>query len=129
MNPWLFPWWGFFKSPLSGDVNQDIAPQLSWLSPQFEFSFAGNRRIEADVVADVASYGKQLGILSDAVLELAENAEGEDVTRLRELVEQIEAVKQRHTDTLADKVKVQLDQLKREDPQALKRILADYLDT
>ena len=126
MNPWLFPWWGFFKSPLSGDVNQEIAPNMSWLSPQFEFSFAGDRRIESDVVSDVASYGKQLGILSEAVLELAEDTKGKDVTRLRELVAQIEAVKQRHADTLTDKVKAQLDQLRSEDPQALQQLLADY---
>jgi hypothetical protein len=58
MNPWLFPWWGLFKWPLSGDVTQDIAPITSLLSPQFEFNFAGNRRIESEVIADVASYGK-----------------------------------------------------------------------
>ena len=57
MNPWLFPWLRLFKGPLSGNVTQDIAPITSWLSPQFEFNFAGNRRIEAEIVEDVASYG------------------------------------------------------------------------
>ena len=58
MNPWLFPGWGLFKWPLSGDVSPDSAPITRLLSPQLEFKFAGNRRIESEVIADVASYGK-----------------------------------------------------------------------
>lgn len=126
MNPWLFPWWGMFRGPLSGDVNQDIAPVTSWLSPQLEFNFAGNRRIETEVVADVASYGKQLGILSEAVLELAEGDPGESLARLKELTAQIDEVKQQHTDRLERQAKSELDRLKRQDPQALARLLDEY---
>jgi len=126
MNPWLFPWWGPFKWPLSGDVTQDIAPNTSWLSPQFEFNFAGNRRIEAKVVADVASYGKQLGILSEAILELADGKKGLAVERLKALTDQIDDVKHQHEDRLEQKVKADLDQLKQEDPKALNRLLDQY---
>ena len=126
MNPWLFPWWGLFKGPLSGDVTQDIAPITSWLSPQFEFNFAGNRRIEAEVVADVASYGKQLGILSEAMLELAGGNKGEAVDRLKKLTIQIDKVKHQHEDRLEQKVKADLDKLKQHDPKALKRLLNEY---
>ena len=126
MNPWLFPWWGLFKGPFSGDVTQDIAPITSWLSPQFEFNFAGNRRIEAEVVADVASYGKQLGILSEAVLELADGKKGVAVDRLKKLTDQIEEVKHQHKDRLEQKVKSELDQLKQQDPKTLKRLIDEY---
>ncbi len=128
MNSWLFPWWGFFKGPLSGDVTQDIAPITSWLSPQFEFNFAGNRRIEAKVVADVASYGKQLGILSEALLELADGNKGRGVARLKELAAQIDKVKHQDTDKLEQQIKAQLDQLKRQVPKALERVLDEYRD-
>jgi 3-deoxy-D-manno-octulosonic-acid transferase len=126
MNPWLFPWWGLFKWPLSGDVTQDIAPNTSWLSPQFEFNFAGNRRIEATVVADVASYGKQLGILSEAMLELADGKNGLAVERLKALTDQIDEVKHQYEDRLEQKVKADLDQLKQKDQKALKRLLDQY---
>ncbi len=126
MNPWLFPWWGFFKGPLSGDVTQDIAPITSWLSPQFEFNFAGNRRVEEKIVADVASYGKQLGILSEAVLELAAGKEGKAIVRLKELAADIDKVKHQDTDKLEQEIKAQLAQLERQDSKALKRVLDEY---
>ena len=126
MNPWLFPWWGLFKGPLSGDMTQDIAPITSWLSPQFEFNFAGNRRIEAEVVADVASYGQQLGILAEAMLELADGSKGVAVDRLKKLTDQIDEVKHQHEDRLEQKVKADLDQLKQQDPKALQRLLNQY---
>lgn len=50
-----------FNLPLSGNVTQDINPVTSWLSPQVAFNFAGKREVEADVVSNIASYGKQLG--------------------------------------------------------------------
>lgn len=126
MNPWLFPWLGFLNGPLSGDVIQDLT--TSWLSPQFEFNFAGNHRIEAEVVADVASYGKQLGILSEAVLELAQGKKGEGIKRLESVVADIEKVKKRHNEKLDQKIKAQLDQLKRHDPKALEYLLKAYQD-
>ncbi len=126
MNPWLFPWWEWFKGPLSGDVTQDIAPVASWLSPQFEFNFTGNRKIEAEVVADVASYGKQLGILSEAVMELADGDKSAAVDRLKKLTDQIEEVKHKHKDRLEQRVKAELDQLKQQDPKTLKRLIDEY---
>ena len=96
MNSWLSPWWWLSKGALSGDLTQDISPVTSWLSPQFEFNFAGNRSLEAKVVADVASYGKQLGLLSEAVLEITDGKKGVALDRLKTLTEQIEEVKQQH---------------------------------
>jgi len=126
MNSWLFPWWGLFKGPLSGDVTQDISPITSLLSPQFEFNFAGNRRIESKVVADVASYGKQLGILAEAMLELADGQKGDAVKKLQELTDQIDEVKQQHKDSLEKKVKADLEQLAQHDSDALQRLLDEY---
>ncbi|MGB8274225.1 MAG: hypothetical protein WCF16_03035, partial [Alphaproteobacteria bacterium] len=100
MNPWL-PWLETFaKWPLSGDVTQDISPLTNLLSPSVAFNFAGNRGIEADLVSNVASYGRQLGVLSDTVLELAKGAKGPAVTRLRKLAAQIEERKVEHRKNL-----------------------------
>jgi hypothetical protein len=68
----MFP----FNAPLSGNVTQDINPITSWLSPQVEFNFAGKREVETDVVSNIASYGKQLGTIIPALLELAGETQG-----------------------------------------------------
>ena len=126
MNNWLLPWWGQLRAPLSGDSNQYIAPTTTWLSPQFELNFAGNRKIEAEVVADVASYGKQLGILSDAILELAKGKSGKAIDRLQTLVNEVEDVKNQHKDILEQRVKADLDKLKEQDPKAFRRLLSEF---
>lgn len=125
MNPW-FPWQGLYKWPLSGDVIQDIAPSTSWLSPQFEINFAGDRQVETKVVADVASYGKQLGILSEALLEVANGNKGEAVNRLETLVDEIEAIKRQHAASLEQKIKSDIETLKKNNPEALKKLLKEY---
>lgn len=126
MIPWLFPWSNLYTLPLSGNVAQDIAPVTSWFSPQFEFNLAGDRQIEAEVVADVASYGKQLGIISEALLEIADNKKGEAVARLKTLVSQIEEVKRHHKADLEQKAKSALEQLRKADPELLDRVLDEY---
>lgn len=50
--------------PLSGAVAQDIHPDL--------LAKAGNAQTEARVLREVASYGRQIGALSDVILALAD---------------------------------------------------------
>ncbi len=123
MNPWTTPWWGWLNGPLSGDVSQQITPFSHWLSPAFEFNFAGNRPIETEVVAQVASYGKQLGILSEAMLELARGKPGEALEELDLLTAQIEQVKEKHKNSLIAKTRADLSQLRLLDRAALERLL------
>jgi hypothetical protein len=60
-------WWLNFNPqfnwPFSGSVVQDIHPSL--------LARAGNDETELRVLREVASYGKQIGVLSDLVLGLA----------------------------------------------------------
>ncbi|BFM14692.1 hypothetical protein R50073_08750 [Maricurvus nonylphenolicus] len=128
MFPWMFPWPDLNKWPLSGNVTQDISPITSWFSPQLEVNFAGNRQLEGSVVADVASYGKQLGIVSEALLEVAHGEKGSAVEKLEALVKQIEAVKQQHKHALGSQVKAGLEELKQKDPDLLKQLLREYAD-
>lgn len=126
MNPWLLPWWEMFKGPLSGNVTQDISPITSWLSPQLEFNFAGDHLVEKKVVEDVASYGKQLGILSEALLEIADSKNGAAVDKLKKLIDQIDEVKNQHAESLEYKIKADLNRLKEKDPVKLKRLIDEY---
>ena len=127
MNLWFYPWWGLLKSPLSGDVVQDINPITSLFSPQIELNFAGNRRIETEVVTGIASYGRQIGILSEAILELASDEKGEAIERLKALTADIEKIKNEHKVSLKHDVKAGLDKLQRQDPATLKRLLDEYI--
>ena len=126
MNPWLVPWWNIFKAPLSGNVTQEIAPVTSWLSPQLEVNFAGNPKLEAKVISDVASYGKQLGILTEAVLEISEGKKGDAVKKLKALTKQVEALKQAHEKQQELNLKQELDKLKQQDPSSFKKLIDAY---
>ncbi|MEO0939073.1 MAG: hypothetical protein AAFY38_13045 [Pseudomonadota bacterium] len=79
-------WAQILKAPFSGDVTQHIAPRV--LSPQIK----GSREIEARVEAEVASYGKQLGKILEALQVLAQ-AEGVKLPEIDALVAGVEAVK------------------------------------
>lgn len=126
MTSWLFPWSGFFRSPLSGDVNQDYKPVTTWFSPQLEVNFAGDREIETEVVSGVASYGKQLGTLIDAVLELADGEKGEALAKLKALAEQVEKIKQDHAAKLEQRVRADLEKLQKQDPAAFATVLKEF---
>jgi hypothetical protein len=64
-----------FKLPLSGDVVQSINPFTMFFSPiggqvgliNGNLGQSSEPDIEADVLSDVASYGQQLGRISDAL--------------------------------------------------------------
>ena len=62
-------WAPVFRAPFSGDVTQEIAPQV--LSPRIK----GVPVIEQKVQTEVASYGKQLGKVLEALKTLSEATE------------------------------------------------------
>lgn len=80
--------------PLSGSVVQDIHPTL--------LARAGSDETELRVLREVASYGKQIGVLSDLLLALVAasppkglSPEGENaLSQLRCLVDDIKRIKQ-----------------------------------
>ncbi|MBW8847846.1 MAG: hypothetical protein JF607_23030 [Burkholderiales bacterium] len=109
MFPWFWLWAPQLRLPFSGDVAQDIEPRLDWffagIKPQ-----AGDARIEARAF-DVASYGHQLGVITDALIDMAERLPAEVVagskplTQLRAIRDRIEAIK----DTEYDRELVDLE--------------------
>jgi hypothetical protein len=102
-----------FRLPLSGNVTQSINPWNWVFNPsggQFglvniSLGQSSNPAVEEEVLSDVASYGKQLGRIEDALLLLIGRAEragelSEDEKQafgaLKELVGQIATVKAKH---------------------------------
>ncbi len=132
--PNWFSWFSFpFFAPLSGSVSQDISPSL----------YRGVPEIEADVISEAGSFGRQLGIISDAVLELAAKLDerprrepllqkvGEGEVRndgalgqLRARVDHVEAIKTRHREAAQKEADRSLARLKRVDPAAYERFTA-----
>ena len=115
------PWLPFTFNFPSGDV--DLGGVLS---PRISVSYAGNAAIERDVVENVASFGKQIGIVSDAVLELAGGKAGTAVARLKEIVEQVEAVKERRRRDVKRDAEEAIERLAKSDKDELVVLLRRY---
>ena len=99
-----------FKLPLSGDVVQSINPftaLLSLIGSQFgliniNVGQSSDPSVEADVLTDVAGYGKQLGRIEDVLTVLLKhfkpgNAEEKAaIDAFKELVDGVAKVKEKH---------------------------------
>ncbi|WP_158807165.1 hypothetical protein [Beijerinckia sp. L45] len=67
-----------FKLPFSGDVSQQISPFTSLFSPvgsqygliNITIGQSSEPKVEGEALTDVASYGKQLGRIGDALIVL-----------------------------------------------------------
>ena len=107
-----------FRLPLSGNFTQSINP-WNWLfNPvgsqvgliNIDLGQSSNPAIEEEVLTDVASYGKQLGRIEDALLVLLAHfrperpltAEEETaIGDFKAIVEEIAAVKAKHQPRVA----------------------------
>lgn len=97
MFPWLWFWAPQVHFPWSGDVAQRIDPVTHWFFQGIEPD-AGHARIEEKAFS-VASYGKQLGLITELLLALAERdgapAEAAGaLEKLKGIAAEIEAIKQ-----------------------------------
>jgi hypothetical protein len=105
-----------FKMPLSGDVAQVINPWTAYFSPvgsQFglvniNMGLSGKPEIEAEVLSDIASYGRQLGRIGDVLSVLLDHfspsrpltpAESTAIADLRAMLAAIHKVKHKHGGT------------------------------
>jgi hypothetical protein len=113
MFPWLWLWAPQLHFPFSGSVAQEIAPDTDWFFAGIPRS-AGDARIEREAFG-VASYGKQLGLITEVLLALAQEtppasaAARESVARLKKIRDEIENIKSIETEhwveALADEVR------------------------
>jgi len=102
-----------FRMPLSGSVTQSILPWTWMFNPansqigliNIDLGESSAPAVEEEVLKDVASYGKQLGKIQDALVVLLDTyqpsrelteAEKKAVDGLRTLVNDIQHVKKRH---------------------------------
>jgi len=99
MYPWLWFWAPRFQFPFSGNVAQEIEPDVDWFFGSIKPD-AGNAQIEKKAFS-VASYGKQLGLLTEVLIEMAERnlpkaAESagslQELKRIRSEIEKLKGV-------------------------------------
>jgi hypothetical protein len=119
------PFW-IFRWPFSGNVNERIT--APWFSPSLTVNYAGDARIEDRVVTEVASYGKQLGWLTEIAIALAKKQDPPaDTLRLLErAAAAIETIKKEvHRSTL-EVAKEALDRLERDQPAQYEELLSEH---
>lgn len=114
-------WFDMFRLPLSGDVSQTMDPRV--FSPNVTVDFAGNAAVEGAIVANVASYGRQLDVLIGAVLMLGRTA-GVDMAELSKLSAEIEAEKARQVGALRGAAEQALEHLRHHDPDGYAALIS-----
>jgi hypothetical protein len=130
MYPWFFLWAPQYHFPWSGGVKQDIAPDTTAFFNAIAPS-AGDGRIEK-AIFEVASYGKQIGILSEVVLSLVAQdqitaAEAKQaIDQLIQLNKDVKTIKDMHAKHRADAAIGILEKLQESDPEEVQRIVARF---
>jgi hypothetical protein len=110
-----------------GNLTQPILP--GWSFGNVSVNYAGNADIEKEVVEKVASYGKQLGVITDVVLELAGDKppKGEHpLAQLREIAAKVRKVKEEHKRSLSEQASDAMEKLARSDEAEAQRIAREY---
>lgn len=128
MIPWLSIWAPQLHFPWSGSVAQRIEPNTNWFFDGIPDN-AGNGQIEKKAF-EVASYGRQLGLLTEVLIELADKQESlppeaaTSLERLKQIRERIEEVKQEEVSTVAEEVETRVEWLRKHSPAELARLRA-----
>lgn len=91
-------------------------------------NIAGNQQIEDIVVSEVASYGSQLGWLSEIVLALAKKSglKLKEVEQLAKAVESIEKIKSAVGSSAKDRAVNALEKLKEENQSEFNAVIQKY---
>lgn len=127
MFPWF--WWHIaprYEFPLSGNVTQDFLMKefFSAIKP-----IAGNGPIEQKAF-ESASYGKQIGLISELLLSLADsdivdaNKGRVALKQLEKIYRDIETIKHEHISKDIEKAATILEALKSSNPRQFDNVMA-----
>jgi hypothetical protein len=118
---WMNP--GRPEMPLAGDVAQ----AFKILSGTATVNGAGDPALEREIVEDVATYGAQIGQISEIVLALAagEDLSGLDaLAKLKAMAAAIEKKKADYGKTALERARKALDDLREHDPKGYELLVA-----
>ncbi|MEO8655993.1 MAG: hypothetical protein ABI409_17845 [Ramlibacter sp.] len=130
MYPWLWFWAPQFHFPFSGSVAQRIEPDTRWFFEGIRPE-AGNGDVEQQIF-DVASYGRQLGLITEVLLSQASpgtidaDQAAKSLGQLGGVYRDVEDVKRRNCDRLARSAVAALEKLQAGNPAELARVLARF---
>jgi hypothetical protein len=119
----MFPWSTFWAPQIYfpySNFAQTVEPITDWFFGAIPSS-AGNARVERKAV-DVASYGRQLGLITELLIDLAKQApptsqEGKQaLKRLADIKARIDALKEQDAQSLLQDIEAKLAQLKQQHP-------------
>ena len=132
MFPWLWFWAPQLHFPWSGNVAQQIEPITHWFFQGIPPG-AGNPNIEERAFR-VASYGKQLGLITELLIDLADRAGATSplaavsLERLKLIRDEIERIKNAEYSARALDIEAHILELKRKGGPTYTQ-LADRLRT
>jgi hypothetical protein len=114
-----------FRAPWSGNVAQRIT--APWFSPSLTVNYAGDAAVEDRVVTEVASYGKQLGWLTEIVIASANGQPlpTETLARLEKAAREIDAIKEQSRASAVEAANNALDRLERDNPAQYNELLRE----
>jgi hypothetical protein len=130
MYPWLWLWAPRIQLPLSGTLSQMVEPNTSWFFGQIP-STAGDGALEKKIF-DHASYGRQLGWITEVLLTLAGDGKvdpksaGKSLARLKKNYLAVEKLKQVHRDESPDQLRSLLEKLRKSNPTEFANLLAEF---
>lgn len=129
MIPWFWIWSPILHFPWSGSVAQQIEPNTNWFFDAIKPD-AGDARIEKKAF-ERASYGKQLGLITEILLAEADagklQAEQGEVAlkQLRQIRQDIELIKQSEAAVTARELAADIKRLKRRSPAEYAELLRE----
>ncbi|MDJ0993675.1 MAG: hypothetical protein QNI90_08880 [Dinoroseobacter sp.] len=124
----MFPYWNFsptIEYPLSGDVVQDI--ETTWFA-----RMRGSPEVEYKIITEVWSYGDQLGTLTDALLDLAQEQDWPETPALKKLGEknlEMKATKDALKAQIRRRAEMALEHLKSADTEAYDAVVKNAAAT
>lgn len=130
MFPWLWMWAPQIHFPLSGDVEQDIAPSLDWFFSGINLQ-AGIGSIEKGVF-EKYSYGKQLGMILDVLVPsidqsaLKTKEAKQSFTDLKTLHKDIKKVKEEKRAEMEQNAIALLKKIESTDKNMLQRVIKQF---
>jgi hypothetical protein len=109
-------------------LSQSILP--GWGAFNMTVNYQGSPDIETEVVRDVASFGRQIGWLSEVVLELCkthppQGAAKDAEVKLQEAAKRIKAIKDRREESARIEATEALERFRKEHPQRYALFLRD----
>lgn len=130
MYPWLWFWAPHFEFPLSGNVTQDIEPIIGLFNGVHDPQ-AGDPQIEQKAFRK-ASYGRQLGLISEVLVAVAERTlpdkgkNNRSLQDLKDIQSAIEEIKDKEYDAELHRIERRIAAIRKRGgrrAQALERML------